>query len=130
MEKGDHSKPLMVFVHGFPEFWYSWRHQIKEFSKDYWCVALDMRGYNESDKPKNIDDYAINCMTSDIREVIRALNRDKFILVCHDWGSVIGWNYVAKHMDTVEKYICMGAPNMPVINKMLRSSWKQFRMSW
>ncbi|XP_063709836.1 epoxide hydrolase 1-like [Culicoides brevitarsis] len=130
VEKGDKSKPLMLFVHGFPEFWYSWRHQLKEFSKDYWCIALDMRGYNESDKPKGIENYSIDCMTSDIREVVRKLDREKFILVCHDWGSVIGWHYVTKHMDTIEKYICMGAPSLPVINRMIHSSWKQFRMSW
>lgn len=120
----------MLFVHGFPEFWYSWRHQMKEFSKDYWCVALDMRGYNASDKPKGVENYLIDCMTSDIREVVRSLDRDKFVLVCHDWGSVIGWDFITKHMDTVEKYICMGAPSMPVINHLINTSWKQFKMSW
>lgn len=103
---------------------------MQEFSKDYWCVALDMRGYNESDKPEGVKNYVIDYMTSDIREVVSSLGRDKFILVCHDWGSVIGWHYLSKHMETVEKYICMGAPSMSVINRLISSSWTQFRMSW
>lgn len=63
----------MIMVHGFPEFWYSWRHQIKEFSKDYWVVAVDMRGYNESDKPKGVDNYKIDLLASDIRELLNHL---------------------------------------------------------
>ena len=65
----------MVFVHGFPEFWYSWRHQIKEFSKDYWVVAVDMRGYNESDKPKQLAAYKMSEMVEDIRELVIKLGK-------------------------------------------------------
>lgn len=120
----------MVFVHGFPEFWYSWRHQMKEFSKDYWCVAVDMRGYNESDKPKGTASYMIDIITNDIRELVRLLGAEKFTLVCHDWGAVIGWNYICKHMDSIEKYIMIGAPSMKVASHQISSSWRQFRMSW
>uniref|UniRef100_A0A336LSA0 CSON002822 protein n=1 Tax=Culicoides sonorensis TaxID=179676 RepID=A0A336LSA0_CULSO len=130
VEKGDKSKPLMLFVHGFPEFWYSWRHQIREFCQEYWCVAIDMRGYNESDKPQGVDNYTIDILTSDIREVVRSLGKEKVILVSHDWGSVVAWDYLEKHMDTVEKYICMGAPSPIVINRLISTSWTQFRMSW
>jgi len=65
----------MLFVHGFPEFWYSWRHQLREFSKDYWCVAIDMRGYNLSDKPKGIGAYRISYLAQDVREVVGALGK-------------------------------------------------------
>jgi pimeloyl-ACP methyl ester carboxylesterase len=73
VEKGDPTKPLLVFVHGFPEFWYSWRYQIKEFSKDYWTVTIDQRGYGDSEKPSSISDYHINNMADDIRELVRKL---------------------------------------------------------
>jgi pimeloyl-ACP methyl ester carboxylesterase len=74
----------MLFVHGFPEFWYSWRHQLREFSKDYWCVAIDMRGYNLSDKPKGLEAYRISYLAQDVREVVEALGRRTRILTpCH-----------------------------------------------
>jgi pimeloyl-ACP methyl ester carboxylesterase len=73
VEKGDPSKPLIVFVHGFPEFWYSWRYQIKEFSKDYWTITIDQRGYGESEKPSSISAYHINNMADDIRALVKKL---------------------------------------------------------
>lgn len=73
VENGDAKKPLMLFVHGFPEFWYSWRYQLKEFSKDYHVIAIDQRGYAESDKPGKISDYHIDKMVGDIREFVKQL---------------------------------------------------------
>lgn len=63
----------MLFVHGFPEFWFSWRYQLKEFSKDYYCVAFDQRGYGESDKPTSISEYHVDKMVADIREFVKQL---------------------------------------------------------
>lgn len=80
VEKGDSSKPLMLFVHGFPEFWYSWRFQLKEFSKDYHVIAIDQRGYAESDKPKKVSDYHIDKMVGDIRQLVKQLG--EFCTVC------------------------------------------------
>jgi len=129
VEKGDNTKPLMLFVHGFPEFWYSWRYQIKEFSKDYWCVALDMRGYGDSDKPRGVSPYKLSNLTEDIKQVIEGLGREKCILVCHDWGAVIGWNFVENHMNMVEKYIMMGAPSVFTWRKIIISCLNQFKKS-
>ena len=70
VEKGDRSKPLMLFLHGFPEFWFSWRYQLEHFSKDYHCVAIDMRGYNFSDKPEGIREYGMDRLCSDVKAVI------------------------------------------------------------
>jgi len=129
VEKGDQSKTLMLFIHGFPEFWYSWRNQIKEFSKDYWCVALDMRGYGDSDKPERISAYKIANLTEDIKSVIEGLGREKCILVCHDWGAVIGWSFVEQHMNMVEKYVMMGAPSSKAWRKVM-NGLDQFIKSW
>ena len=73
VEKGDKSKPLMLFVHGFPEFWFSWRHQIEEFSKDYRTVAVDMRGYGDSEKPVEISEYRLDIIIEDIRQLVLLL---------------------------------------------------------
>lgn len=73
VEKGDPKNPLIIFVHGFPEFWYSWRHQLKEFSKDYWTIAIDQRGYGQSDKPSNVDEYLTHKMADDINALVKYL---------------------------------------------------------
>ncbi|XP_037027686.1 epoxide hydrolase 4-like [Bradysia coprophila] len=132
VEKGDKSKPLMLFVHGFPEFWYSWRFQLKEFSNDYWCVAIDMRGYGDSDKPEGISSYEVDQLSDDIKSVIKELGREKCYLICHDWGAVVGWNFVQNNMNMVEKYVMMGAPSAQAWRKVIMSSefWDQFKKSW
>lgn len=74
VEKGaSKTKPLLLFVHGFPEFWYSWRYQLEEFSKDYHCVAIDQRGYGSSEKPTSISDYHIDKMVADIHQFVKQL---------------------------------------------------------
>lgn len=73
VEKGDPAKPLILFVHGFPELWYSWRYQLKEFSKDNYVIAIDQRGYNDSDKPAEVSEYHIEKMVSDIRQFVKQL---------------------------------------------------------
>ncbi|XP_065090945.1 epoxide hydrolase 1-like [Ochlerotatus camptorhynchus] len=130
VENGDPSKPLMIFVHGFPEFWFSWRYQLKEFSKDYWVIAVDMRGYGESDKPKDLSAYQVSNMVQDIKELVIALGRKKFTLVAHDWGAAICWEFVSQHMDMLDKYIMMDAPSRGVARKLIFSSKEQFKMSW
>ncbi|XP_062535182.1 epoxide hydrolase 1-like [Armigeres subalbatus] len=130
VENGDPSKPLMVFVHGFPEFWFSWRYQLKEFAKDYWVVAVDMRGYGDSDKPQELDAYQVPVMVQDIKELVTALGRKKFTLVAHDWGAVVAWDFLSQHMDMLEKYIFMDAPSRRVAHKLITSTKEQFKMSW
>ena len=65
---------LMLMLHGFPEFWYSWRHQIAEFASDYRVVAIDMRGYNDSDKPKDVSAYEMSELLADVKGVITGLS--------------------------------------------------------
>jgi len=72
---------LILFVHGFPEFWYAWKEQLTEFGRDHFAVALDMRGYNLSDKPEAVDQYAIKYLTEDLRALARSLGHERFILV-------------------------------------------------
>lgn len=130
VESGDPSRPLMLFVHGFPEFWFSWRHQLKEFSKDYWVIAVDMRGYGDSEKPKGQQPYKIQQLVKDVKELVETLGRSKFTLVAHDWGAVIGWDFIQQHMDMVDKYIMMGGASRWAMRKTIMTNKKQFKMSW
>lgn len=120
----------MLFIHGFPEFWYSWRHQITEFSRDYRTVAVDMRGYGDSDKPTGLAAYRMENMIEDIRQLIVELGYERCTLVCHDWGAVVGWSFVERHMPMVDRYVMMGAPSSPVWRRSIASSLNQFTKSW
>ena len=121
------SGPLMIFLHGFPEYWYSWRHQISEFSKNYKVVALDMRGYGQTDRPQGRENYTIDILVNDVKEVVSALGYKKCVLVGHDWGAIIAW-YVAMNFESyIEKLIVMNVPHPQCymenlnINQVLKS---------
>lgn len=125
VEAGDRSKPLMVFVHGFPEFWYSWRYQIPEFSKDYWTVAIDMRGFAWSEKPIGEKNYVLPKLVGDLKALIQYLNRKKFVLVSHDWGAIVASAFVATNRQMVDKYIFMAAPPRKVFRQLIAQTEDQ-----
>ncbi|HEY9878987.1 MAG TPA: alpha/beta hydrolase [Leptolyngbyaceae cyanobacterium] len=103
--------PLMLFLHGFPEFWYSWRHQIPEFAKDYTVVALDLRGYNDSDKPEGVDAYRMSELVKDVAGVIRGLGFDRCVLVGHDWGGAIAWTFAYEYPELLESLVTLNIPH-------------------
>ena len=123
--------PLVVFLHGFPEFWWSWRDQLKALSAaGYWAVAPDMRGYNESDKPEGVASYELESLAGDIAGLIRALGREKAIVVGHDWGAVVAWGFAMLHPELLERLAILNVPHPLVMLKNLRSSPKQILKSW
>jgi len=130
VEKGDHNKPLMIFVHGFPEFWFSWRHQIREFSRDYWVVAIDQRGYGDSDKPQGKSHYKIEKMVGDLKELIPALGRTKCHMVAHDWGGAIAFAFALQHHNMLDSLTILNAPHPFALSKLLKSDVRQIIMSW
>ena len=83
--------PLLILLHGFPDFWYGWRHQIAALSAHFRVVAPDMRGYNLSDKPGKVSDYRMEALTADIDQLITALGETETYLVGHDWGGAVAW---------------------------------------
>ena len=85
--------PLIIFLHGFPEFWYEWKDQLPEFGKDHRAVAPDMRGYNLSDKPAGVDRYQMKDLVEDVRALAEHLGYKKFVLVGHDWGGGVAWSF-------------------------------------
>ncbi len=113
---------LMLFVHGFPEFWYEWHNQLDEFSKDHQAVALDMRGYNLSSKPAAVEQYRAKYLIEDLRALIEHLGHKKCILVAHDWGGAVAWTFAANHPDYVEKLVIINAPHTATFARELTNN--------
>jgi len=123
------SGPLMLMLHGFPEFWYSWRHQIREFARDYQVVALDLRGYNNSDKPPQKSAYQIAELSKDVAGVIRGLGYQNSVLVGHDWGGSIAWNFAYAYPEMLSRLIVMNMPHPAKFSAGLRRR-QQLLRSW
>ncbi len=120
---------LMLMLHGFPEFWYSWRHQIPEFAKYFQVVAVDLRGYNHSDKPKKRSAYVMDELVKDIEGIIKGLGYEKCILVGHDWGGAIAWNFAYTHPQMLEKLIVLNIPHPGKLAQGL-GTFRQLLRSW
>jgi pimeloyl-ACP methyl ester carboxylesterase len=105
------SGPLVVMIHGFPDFWYSWRHQMEGLKDAYRVVAIDQRGYNLSDAPDGIENYDMRLLVSDVVAVIRHLGYDKATIVGHDWGGVVAWNTAFYVPEVVDKLVILNLPH-------------------
>lgn len=121
--------PLVVFIHGFPDFWYSWRHQMLELAKEYRCVAVDQRGFNLSDKPAGVDNYKVEVLITDIEAVIKACNAERAIIVGHDWGGFVAWWLAAFRPELVEKLIICNLPHPKGLSRELTNNPLQQKMS-
>lgn len=122
---------LVVLCHGFPECWYSWRHQIRSLSKRFKVVAPDMRGFGQSDKPKGVKSYMLNVVANDIKGIIEALGYKKAIVIGHDWGGAVAWQVAIQHPEVVEKLIILDAPHPSgFINTILSSPLQILRSSY
>ncbi|MER3432991.1 MAG: epoxide hydrolase [Leptolyngbya sp. ERB_1_1] len=120
---------LILFLHGFPEFWYSWRHQIPEFAKDHKAVAIDLRGYNDSDKPATKDAYKMSEFVADVKGVIEGLGYERCTLVGHDWGGAIAWNFAYTYPKMLDKLIILNLPHPAKFSEGLRTP-QQLLKSW
>ena len=110
---------LILFVHGFPEFWAEWENQLAEFGNDHQAVALDMRGYNLSAKPEDIEAYHAKYLIEDLRALAEHLGYKKFILVAHDWGGAVAWSAAMRYPECVEKLIIINSPHPAVFAREL-----------
>jgi pimeloyl-ACP methyl ester carboxylesterase len=123
------SGKLILFVHGFPEFWYAWKNQLIEFGKGHEAVAVDMRGYNLSSKPTEVDQYRVGVVIEDIRALAEKLGYKKFILVGHDWGGGVAWSFAIAHPEYLEKLIIINAPHPAIFARELRENPLQQKAS-
>ena len=120
---------LIVFLHGFPEFWYGWKKQLEEFSKDYQAVAPDMRGYNLSSRPAEVEQYHMKYLVEDIRLLAEHLGHKKFVLVAHDWGGGVAWSFTLRYPKYIEKLIIINAPHPFIFDRELRNNPDQQKAS-
>ena len=112
--------PLILCVHGWPELWYSWRHQMEHFAeRGYKVAAMDVRGYGHSDKPHEIEHYTMKLMTADVAKCIDALGDGHAILFGHDWGAPIVWNTSILFPQKVRAVAGLSVPHLPVGEKSL-----------
>ncbi len=103
--------PLIVMIHGFPDYWYTWRHQMEALADSYQCVAIDQRGYNLSDKPKGVENYDIRLLVGDVAAVLKSLGKDKAIIVGHDWGGLVAWQVALNLPQMTDKLIILNLPH-------------------
>ena len=121
---------LILFAHGFTEFWYSWKNQLEEFGKTHLAVAPDLRGYNLSSKPSRVQEYTIAALVGDLLGLAQHLGYQKFTLVGHDWGGALAWALAMAHPERIEKLVIINAPHPAIFARELKNSWAQRRASW
>ena len=119
---------LVVLLHGFPEFWYSWRHQLVDLSDGYTVVAPDMRGYNLSDRPKRVADYDLALLTEDIAGLIRHFGRENAAIIGHDWDAGVAWSFAGRHPELLWKLAALQVPPWPIWRRNL--TLRQLLASW
>jgi pimeloyl-ACP methyl ester carboxylesterase len=121
--------PLVIMIHGFPDFWYSWRHQMEALSGQFQVVAIDQRGYNLSDKPKGIENYDVRLLVGDVAAVIRHLGRDKATIVGHDWGGMVAWQFAMNLPQMTQNLVILNLPHPNGLLRELRSNPEQIKNS-
>jgi pimeloyl-ACP methyl ester carboxylesterase len=120
---------LIVFIHGFPEFWAAWEKQLVEFGRDHQAVAYDLRGYNLSSKPDGVDRYHIKHHVEDLRCLVEHLGHRKCHLVAHDWGGGVAWSFALRHPECVEKLIIVNSPHPALFARELLNNPAQQKAS-
>jgi epoxide hydrolase 4 len=140
VEAGPPDGPLLVLLHGFPEFWWAWRHQIPPLAEaGYRVVVPDMRGYNLSEAPQDVSAYRLDMLAADVAALADACGAGRFRLVGHDWGGVIAWAVAARWAERLERLVIMNAPHPDVLSRQafrhptqaLRSTYVAlFQLPW
>ncbi len=126
---GEVGKPLLLFVHGFPEAWFKWEAQLAAFGGDYYAVAPDLRGFNLSSKPAALDRYRAEHIVEDLKLLIEALGYPHATVIAHDWGGAIAWNLAIHVPQRVERLIIVNSPHPYLFARALNSSPAQQKAS-
>ena len=131
VEAGPADGPLVVLLHGFPEFWYGWRHQIGPLAEaGYRVLVPDQRGYNTSDKPKRVVDYRIERLAGDVLALIDDVGRDRATVVGHDWGAAVAWWLGSHHPERLDRLGILNVPHPFVMRRHLLTNPRQILRSW
>ncbi|HHG84690.1 MAG TPA: alpha/beta hydrolase [Bacteroidetes bacterium] len=122
--------PLLLLLHGFPEFWYGWRKQIPVFAKHFRVVVPDLRGYNLSEKPKGVQAYSMEEVRKDLEALIIGLGAEKAIVIGHDWGGAVAYDLVIRSPQLVERFVACNIPHPLKLVENLKGNWRQKLRSW
>lgn len=106
---GTRGQPLLLFLHGFPEFWFAWHAQLAHFGDAFYAVAPDLRGYNLSDQPAEVNAYRAKWLLQDIGQLIDALGAERCVIVAHDWGGALAWQFAIQQPEKVERLLIINA---------------------
>ena len=121
--------PLVVMIHGFPDFWYTWRDQMEALASDFKVVAIDLRGYNRSDKPEGVDQYRMPLLVADVAAVVRHHGEESAIIVGHDWGGIVAWTFALTRPDMTERLVILNLPHPNGLTRELRTNPEQYENS-
>lgn len=121
---------LILFLHGFPEFWYSWKKVFPYLEQHFCLVAIDMKGYGDTDRPLQVNAYNYKVIAAEILEIINCLSTEKIYLIGHDWGGGIAWEIAKLYPEKIEKLIVINCPPPSVLLRSIFTNLKQFKMSW
>ena len=126
----DGDGPLVVFLHGFPESWYSWRHQLAALAPHFRVVAPDLRGYGESDKPGGVAAYDSKELVADVAGLVAAFGARDATIVAHDWGGGIAWQFAMDRPELTNRLVVMNCPHLAIFQQHLRGNPRQLMKSW
>jgi pimeloyl-ACP methyl ester carboxylesterase len=122
---------LALCLHGFPECWFSWRHQMPLLARlGYRVWAPDLRGYGDSDRPPRMADYAIEALLADVAGLVDAAGVSSVTLIAHDWGGIIAWFFAMRRLRPLERLVIMNLPHPVPLQRALRTSWRQRLRFW
>jgi epoxide hydrolase 4 len=131
VESGPEDGPLVILLHGFPEFWYGWRHQIGPLADaGFRVLAVDQRGYNLSDKPVATSEYDLDLVADDVAGVADAVGRKTFSIVGHDWGGIVAWWAAARYPKRLERMAVLNAAHPSIWRDAIKHDRAQRRKSW
>jgi pimeloyl-ACP methyl ester carboxylesterase len=128
---GPQDGPLVVLLHGFPEFWYGWRKQIEPLAAaGFRVIAPDQRGYNLSSKPSGVAAYSLTELVSDVIAIADQLGQEKISLAGHDWGAAVAWSAALLHPERIAKLVVLNVPHPSVMRKFISTRPRQLSRSW
>ena len=128
---GPEDGPLVILLHGFPEFWYGWRHQLAPLAAaGLFVAAPDQRGYNLSDKPAGIAAYRLDALADDVLGLADALGRERFAVVGHDWGGVVAWHLAGRNPERLTRAVILNAPHPATLWRFAAHHPRQLAKSW
>ena len=121
--------PLVVLIHGFPDYWYTWREQMPALAKHFQVVAIDQRGYNKSDQPKGVENYTMDKLVGDVGAVVDHFKQKKATIVGHDWGGMVAWTFAMQFPQKTDRLVILNLPHPKGLLRELANNPQQKKNS-